>query len=1359
MKKLVTFMLLGCASIATVSAQQAASRAIAQPTPFQAVNVVKAAKATPTQKSSPRVFNNLPDGQKKQIEGMQQVRFQKGAYTINIKKVRQSARVPEGKAQITVYENMDWGDGTGYQLLLDADANTYGVEFGVPNANGAPTPRFSAENYDSYEYKLPENADYEATNVMLPGTTHQIEINSGVYDFVINNPSEGVYYTASNSMQDDYEFVSGGVYEITISQNGSNDNTVINHVADLDLGVANVTVDGTVPYTDPVTVKAEVENLGQNVVSSYSLQLIVDGEAVAEEVVNQALEAGSSYTHTFATTVDLSAGGKHIVAVKVIAEGDGEAGNDTAEATVFTPQPFSLPMTFDFAGGADVFAGQFNIIDANEDGRTWMYAAETSSASPAERAYFGYNSSMPMDDYLVTMSPAIMNAGEHYVSLIYKARSSSYAESFKVLYGPTNNPAEMTELGGATTSDNADHEYAVNFNVAEAGQYYFAVYACSEANMFGMSVDDFTIAEGTFIGTPNAILADAVLPEPATNLTSFAPEVVVSNNGSDAIASLTLTIKVNGEEFSNQDITLATPIAVGEEGTIVANSTIDMSAVGAYEVEVSVSNVMGEQGKPEENVDDNDGTFVTHHMGEATIPFDTDYTGGSADYSRWASLNDGWNIPDNANYLVGKEINLISAALPLEAGKSYRFGTSLIAGYNLFGLIQYNSSFEIRLGEAGTPVDEWEVVAEAEDLYYEEWTEMEFDFTAPGAGNYQLAVVPTLNGSLLGMQYINVGEILPYDLRVTAASSASQIPLAQAVPFPTNVTYVNKGTETSTFNFTVTAGDDEIGTLEVADVATGETDVVAVMNTPVNPAVGQNLELAIDAEVAGHPEANVVVPNMYPVAITDSIFAIDRVTEDMLTNDNAIGSSNRLGCGQLFTLNTDDVITGVQVLWAGDDADATAGYAVYKVNEDGTIDLMVEGNIEKEAGAYVGNYSFPAVGAAAGDYLVFAFATGYQFSADRLADGVLYVHTGTQVGTQAGLGNPGIRMILGEGEPAIDDVAAVEISKPGESMYVGMPQEVVALVQNVGGNNILTNVTLSVDGTEVESKELSLDPYQKQNVTFTAIQFDAVGTHTLTVTANLGGDTDPENNTVSKQIEVKEGEAADVLNFEACDSWSITDLNPAWTMEDRDGADTYGFQGITFPNAYGKMAYIVFAPNELEGLNEATAAALTPYEGEKFGASFAATGVANNDWLISPMFTLTSESSLTFAAKSFTDNYGSEAFNVLVKKAGEEEFTQVFSDDAVPTAWTEYTVDLSAYADETVNVAIQCVSNDQFIFMIDDIKVNGIATGVNDVTTGKTVSSVKLYNVAGQEVANGEGVTIQVTTYTDGTRVAKKVMK
>ena len=52
-----------------------------------------------------------------------------------------------------------------------------------------------------------------------------------------------------------------------------------------------------------------------------------------------------------------------------------------------------------------------------------------------------------------------------------------------------------------------------------------------------------------------------------------------------------------------------------------------------------------------------------------------------------------------------------------------------------------------------------------------------------------------------------------------------------------------------------------------------------------------------------------------------------------------------------------------------------------------------------------------------------------------------------------------------------------------------------------------------------------------------------------------------------------------------------------------------------------------------------------------------------------------------------------------------------------------------------------------------------VITGIDEVINGKTVAGVRYYNMAGQEMQEANGMTIVVTTYTDGTTTAVKVMK
>ena len=50
-------------------------------------------------------------------------------------------------------------------------------------------------------------------------------------------------------------------------------------------------------------------------------------------------------------------------------------------------------------------------------------------------------------------------------------------------------------------------------------------------------------------------------------------------------------------------------------------------------------------------------------------------------------------------------------------------------------------------------------------------------------------------------------------------------------------------------------------------------------------------------------------------------------------------------------------------------------------------------------------------------------------------------------------------------------------------------------------------------------------------------------------------------------------------------------------------------------------------------------------------------------------------------------------------------------------------------------------------------------TGIEEMNTGKTVANTRYFNMAGQEMQQASGMTIVVTTYTDGTTSAVKVVK
>ncbi|GEM_PF-1108940 len=138
--------------------------------------------------------------------------------------------VPAGYALIVFVANDVWGDGSGYQMLIDQNATMYDSW----NSNG-----FTQAIYDMAEYTIPENADYNASgnaSNFLVGQTGQLVIPAGTYDILIANPTPGdKVYAATDGRIDNYTIAAGNVYTFTVSLNGENDKTTIDVGAIADL--------------------------------------------------------------------------------------------------------------------------------------------------------------------------------------------------------------------------------------------------------------------------------------------------------------------------------------------------------------------------------------------------------------------------------------------------------------------------------------------------------------------------------------------------------------------------------------------------------------------------------------------------------------------------------------------------------------------------------------------------------------------------------------------------------------------------------------------------------------------------------------------------------------------------------------------------------------------------------------------------------------------------------------------------------------------------------------------------------------------------------------------------------------------
>lgn len=89
-------------------------------------------------------------------------------------------------------------------------------------------------------------------------------------------------------------------------------------------------------------------------------------------------------------------------------------------------------------------------------------------------------------------------------------------------------------------------------------------------------------------------------------------------------------------------------------------------------------------------------------------------------------------------------------------------------------------------------------------------------------------------------------------------------------------------------------------------------------------------------------------------------------------------------------------------------------------------------------------------------------------------------------------------------------------------------------------------------------------------------------------------------------------------------------------------------------------------------------------------------------------------------ARSFSSDYSAEKFKVKMSLSGSEpadfeySFHQAQPYLTAPTVWTPYYFDMTQLAGNTARFAIQCVSENAFIFMVDKFRIDGTADTVDN---------------------------------------------
>lgn len=397
---------------------------------------------------------------------------------------------PDPTAPVTIILEAHnvWEDGTGYQMLFDADATAYGTlwnenHYILLNGNQYSQGDLPEEYYDEFEYKIPEGADgaMSTTNIVVDGSV-TITIPAGTYDYVILNPDpDNRFYVASDSgevggIEDDFVFEPGMTYHFTMQMFGDSDGVAFS--------ITSNAIDWQ-PIVEGITSPYTIPNLEDE------KEYYVEVQAVCGDIIGEWSETKTFTTPSVCTPpTGLSTSNVTYNAATLNWASDYYLENFDVQYRTAGFDGYYLNETFDgelgdwsiynLQNGSGVFNG--NGIDGSK--------------------CFGFYYTNNPPQYL--FSPKFeREVGGSHLTFYYAANSSYYPETFKVGYTNLDNPTlndftwgdEITVSSTVwTDTPNFDEEIP-------AGTKYFAI-QCTSYDAYILFLDNFVIYNADAIQEP-----------------------------------------------------------------------------------------------------------------------------------------------------------------------------------------------------------------------------------------------------------------------------------------------------------------------------------------------------------------------------------------------------------------------------------------------------------------------------------------------------------------------------------------------------------------------------------------------------------------------------------------------------------------------------------------------------------------------------------------------------------------------------------------------------------------------------------------------------------------------------------------
>lgn len=967
-------------------------------------------------------------------------------------------------ARITLVVKDDWGDGGGYQVLLDADATIY--QDYIEN-----TPENDYTVYDEVEYSVPANAS-PSFGFAIKGETRSVDIPAGTYDYVVLNPSpSGLYITQTGDVAgDDYNFMSGYEYVFTITNNGSEDNCTMTSSQPTDLAITAITSPQHGYLTNEETVTVTIENRGLKDVSNFIASYRIDDGTPVSETVTDLIEPGKSLQYSFKTKADLSVGKMYKITASVECDGDNDAANNSISANINHIHAVPTPYYCGFDEDTDI--GEWNIIDANDDGTTWVIDLSSGYAL-VEYSWDYYDT----DDYLVTTNPIILKQGTNNIVVTYNGYDESYEERFEILYGTSSNVEEMTVLKQIPDfygSYDKDYEVAVNFDVKEAGNYFFAIHGTSKADQYGLIIEDVTIDKGSYKGNPDLVAKRINLPLSNCSLGSDEKtSIEVGNAGTADAISFDIEWYLDDKLINTQNVSQV----IAPQGSIIVENSmpVDLSATGKHVVKAQIVNVVqGENSNPEEKTDNNVAQQAVIHYTPTDVPFAVKFS-NAQQREQWTGA-DSWSYNDfySVMYCAGTT-PLLSRGVNLKAGKTYRLQYSYMAGMYTYTQTIYEN-YDIIYGLDGEdPLSSFEELASYKNVYTNDtFAEDNKLFTVPADGIYQFGFVQNSPSGTMGISQISITEAFDNDISVNSiAGLPSMLPAGQFGKFNISAVVTNVGCNNATGKLNVLANGKAVATATFDELESYRSVTVPVeidLSTVdvTSGSVGITVEAVIDGTDDDNPENNTTEVS---ITVSDDTIAYDHTTADKYDGNHAIGvGPGSATAGIAMRIASPVGLKAFSIGWgAADGQDITLGIDKWNPETAEIGDEIYSGTFSQ--GTEIGQTEYTVdegISLPAGDYMVSVTFSGYSLASDHVLPGQLYMLTSDKEGnkvalnqTSEKLGTPAIRILVDNR----GSVYAHEIADMSLTLY---PNPAKGMLTIKSSGEAITNVAIySAAGAEI----------------------------------------------------------------------------------------------------------------------------------------------------------------------------------------------------------------------------------------------------------------------------------------------------